>query len=444
MRPEQHLYKRGTKYYFVYRLPKELQHLYDGKKKLQVALGTDSLSEAQKLRNALLLEIEGKRISAGTNPLGERYRQLVAKIRGEHSKLSTNEEFEAFDSYYDIDSLRINDPLKAAAVLEATGNIPPDELKAPSTAYTLQEVGEMYLQTITGNVSDSTVRNTKRVLAKFKTFQLNKDSTLDSIDRPTVVKFIEHLKADLQAKSINTLLSCLNRIHSYAYDRGYITSPSPFKDHTIKDSRTKTDSYKPFTLDQWKKLLPILETSANTYAKKWIAPIGLMTGMRVNEICGLHKEDIYQEANGKWFISLHTDNRRLKTKNSIRRVPIHESILPAILKLKADSDNEFLIKEVINSPSNRSSSLANWFSRTKLEHITKDDKVAFHSLRGMLATALQSAEVPELQAAELLGHKITNLSYGVYSSGSKPDLLCSYLDKAGKELKGFIDCFPKE
>ncbi|WP_333003068.1 tyrosine-type recombinase/integrase [Vibrio coralliilyticus] len=445
MKPKQHLFLRGSKWYFIYRLPKELQPLYGNKTKIQQALGTDSLSEAQKLRNALLLDIESKRISLGTNPLGERYRALVAKIQGEHSKLQTNEEFEAFDSYYDVDSLRNSDPLQAAAVLEATGHNPPPELKAPSTEYTLQEIGEMYLNHITkSGIGATTIRNTKRALEKFKTFKLGKESLIVSIDRPTVVMFIEHLKLSLQPKSINTLMSCLNRIHAYGYDRGYITSSSPFKDHTIKDKRTKIDSYKPFSLEQWQTLLPILEDEANTYAKKWIAPIGLMTGMRINEICGLHKEDIYKESNDQWFISLHEGDRTLKTKNSIRKVPIHDSILPAILKLKETSDNKYLIKEVATSPSNRSGTIATWFSRNKVKHITKDSSIAFHSLRGMLATALESAEVPEVTAAAILGHKINTLSYGVYSSGAKPELLSRYLDQASGELREFIDCFPKE
>ncbi len=45
------------------------------------------------------------------------------------------------------------------------------------------------------------------------------------------------------------------------------------------------------------------------------------------------------------------------------------------------------------------------------------DGLSFHSFRASVATALQRANVPETHAAQLLGHKIRTMSYGLYSGG---------------------------
>ncbi|MFC5077329.1 DUF6538 domain-containing protein [Vibrio thalassae] len=444
MTDKKHLILRGTTWYINYRLPKDLQPYYGNKEKFVRSLKTDSLKTAQALRDGLLLELDTQLQSLGVNPRGARYRELVKQIRTEYSQLRSNKEFEAFDSFYDIDSLIHNgDKLKAAAVLEATGNTPPDELKAPSTDYTLFEVGELYLNHIEGKKGYSTIKNTKRVLRYFKDFNYNKDISLKSITRPLVVKFIEHLRVTIAASTTTTLIGCLNGIWNYAHDRGYVETTSVFKDHRIKEERSKPKSYRPFTLQQWKQLMLELTKSANTDGKLWIAPIGLMTGMRINEICGLHKEDVYKESNGEWFIRVHDENRNLKTESSTRRVPIHSSILPAIQHLKTVSDNEFLIKEVISNPSNRAGTIGTWFSRNKVKHITTESDVAFHSLRGMLATAFENANVEEGIAATIIGHTKDTMTYGLYSNGIKPELATEAMNKAAVELTTFIEHFPK-
>ena len=46
--------------------------------------------------------------------------------------------------------------------------------------------------------------------------------------------------------------------------------------------------------------------------------------------------------------------------------------------------------------------------------------VGFHSWRRTVLTLLENAKVPELEAARLVGHHVSSMSYGVYSGG--PDL----------------------
>ena len=68
-----------------------------------------------------------------------------------------------------------------------------------------------------------------------------------------------------------------------------------------------------------------------------ISCIGLYSGMRLDEICSLKKEDVVDDC------FLITSG---KTKSSIRTVPIHNIILPMIEKLIGTSNNEFLISDL--------------------------------------------------------------------------------------------------
>lgn len=446
MSDQKHLTLRGSTWYLNYRVPNSL-HESIGKTNIQKSLRTDSLKNARRLRDKFLREFDEKLNDLEVNPNGVRLRNLVTEIRAKFKSIRSQEEFEGFHGYYDAESeYNKGNRLMAAAIVMAQNEEETDQLNGYDTRHTLKEASNRYVRYIQDKVSIHTIRNTKRAVRNFLDHRTSSDLILEEITRPQIVKFIDHLAQDLKltSKSINTLLSSLNQIWEYSFDRGHVRGNSPFKGHKTKIPHEKTNSKKPFDLDQWSVLTTELELSASTYARKWIGPIGLMTGMRINEIAGLLKEDVYKESNGEWFFSLHEDERRLKNKGSIRKIPIHSSIKDAVLKLKADSPNKFLLPEVITNPTRRATTIGGWFSRIKTKHVSKDSVYCFHSLRGMLATAFENAGIELGIASAIIGHKRSDLTYGLYSNGLKPEILCNAIDKASLELEGFIKLFPKD
>ncbi len=443
MKPKQYLTLRGDIWYLNYRIPKSLaSHI--GKQNLMYSLGTDSLSVAQRLRNQAIVEIKANEASLGVNPDGVRLRSLVSKIKREYSKLNTNEEYLAFDSYYDAESEANNgDKILASAILLATDDSRTEALGL-SEEYTLQEVGTLYLAGLPSDVGSTTISSTKRALRYFKDNLKGRDTSINSINRPAVLKFIEFLEQELGRKSINSLLSCLTQVWRYALDREYVTAESPFIGHRLNIARVKPNSKKPFSVAQWAVLLPELNGNANTYGKKWFTAIGLLTGMRINELAGLYKDDVQQDSDGRYFFEVHEEGRRLKNESAVRIVPIHNSILNAVLKLKSESSNEFLFQEVATSPSNRSGSMARWFTVNKKKYVSEDKSISFHSLRVMLATAFENAQIEEGIASTILGHKKHTMTYGLYSKGVRLELLTKALDKAVNELQGYTAYFPEE
>jgi integrase len=55
----------------------------------------------------------------------------------------------------------------------------------------------------------------------------------------------------------------------------------------------------------------------------------------------------------------------------------------------------------------------------------------FHSFRRTFITELENIECPEAITADIVGHKKQTITYGIYSSGSKIELMRKWLDKVG-------------
>ena len=59
----------------------------------------------------------------------------------------------------------------------------------------------------------------------------------------------------------------------------------------------------------------------------WIFLLGILSGMRTNEMCQLRLSDLKKEK-GIWFIHVEeSEDTKVKTINSIRKVPVHPQLL---------------------------------------------------------------------------------------------------------------------
>jgi len=136
------------------------------------------------------------------------------------------------------------------------------------------------------------------------------------------------------------------------------------------------------------------------------------TGARIEELCSLRIADIH----------LHGPIPYLgitagKTSAAIRQIPIHTKLLPVVAGLVKGRREGFLLPALpVNKYGDRSPAISKRFGRLKgrmgfgAQHV-------FHSIRKTVATMLKDASVPEATAADLLGHDIPTMSYGVYAGG---------------------------
>ncbi|EOH0514049.1 tyrosine-type recombinase/integrase [Vibrio fluvialis] len=460
---------RNETYYFNYKIPKKalpfLTGEFQGKTVIQKSLRTDSLREARKARDLLLAQIKGMESSIDTNPEKVRLRELVEEIREKYLARKSESEFmeqeEAFNfmqGFYDNNDpereVRINkDPVKAAAILIATDEETDGTTLLDGQLYsiktTLQEAGKAYITDFTGRVGGTTLTRTKKVLEYFKQFNNNSDTNLSDIKRVTVVAFIRFLQErSLSDKSISNYLSCLTQVWRFARDRqeSETLGDSPFRDHTFKRNLPPSKpERRPYTIDEFKTLQTALTTSKGcTYARSWVMPIALVSGLRIEELLGLRKSEVVKDAkSGRWFFDVNENHRQLKTKAAVRRVPIHSSVLKAVLKIKEQSTNEFLFDEVIRQKDgNKSGTIGTWFSRIKTRTFPDTPELVFHSLRRHLSTALDNQGVELGLVQSLMGHERGSITFDTYSSGKRFEILCETLDKATPDFSDFIKCFP--
>ena len=67
---------------------------------------------------------------------------------------------------------------------------------------------------------------------------------------------------------------------------------------------------------------------SNREAYYWIFLLGIFSGLRTNEMTQLRLEDFQQVDDGVWMIQVQeTEETRVKTRNSVRKVPVHPKLI---------------------------------------------------------------------------------------------------------------------
>ena len=145
-----------------------------------------------------------------------------------------------------------------------------------------------------------------------------------------------------------------------------------------------------------------------------ISCIGLYSGMRLDEICSLKKEDVVDDC------FRVTEG---KTKSSIRTVPIHNIILPMVEKLIGTSNNEFLLSDLRNRGNDRSHYVGKLMTTRRKQLGFEKRKYTFHSFRSNFMTEMDNNETDISIIETLVGHSHKNLVRDVYSSGVRMERL---------------------
>ncbi|MEZ9595722.1 tyrosine-type recombinase/integrase [Shewanella sp. 10N.261.52.F9] len=138
-----------------------------------------------------------------------------------------------------------------------------------------------------------------------------------------------------------------------------------------------------------------------------LVELGVFTGCRISELCALRCKHVIVDGDIT-AIFIETG----KTDAATRTIPLTNELGVKVQALIAGHEDEALLLGV------KTKDMSRWFSRLKSEHIQNDPSKCFHSFRVMFATAMQQAEVSELKAAAMLGHKRGNtMTYAYYSRG---------------------------
>ena len=100
-----------------------------------------------------------------------------------------------------------------------------------------------------------------------------------------------------------------------------ILNPKTYLDYTIDYKKISSNQHTTFTTNKNVKL-------SNPYY--WSFIIGIFSGMRTNEISQLRIDDIVKEGNVWMIIIDETQGKRVKTTSSIRKVPVHPTLIKSL------------------------------------------------------------------------------------------------------------------
>ena len=233
-------------------------------------------------------------------------------------------------------------------------------------------------------------------------------------------------------RSISTINKILNR-YSELFD--YIKRHSDIAENyffglTVKESKNQKELRSVFSPEQQ----TILFTELNNREQKssyqyWLPRIALYTGMRLNEICQLHLNDIKVQDGIYLFDINDNDEKTLKNKASKRLIPIHSKLMNLGLIERVEvlrgSNETRLFPELTFNGNNYARAASRWFSevRKPLGWVGLEPKLDFHSFRHTVATELQKTDapdIPEYRIAAILGHEVgSGETFKRYGKGFK-------------------------
>ena len=136
--------------------------------------------------------------------------------------------------------------------------------------------------------------------------------------------------------------------------------------------------------------------------------ISIHTGLRFGEVAALRQSDIdYQnkELSVTKSIDMYGNERKPKTKNSIRKIKIDDTLLDT-LKLIKTEDDDYMVKS--------NAQRVTWYIHAATKEL-EIKNVTFHALRHSHASYLISRGVAIQYVSERLGHADVSITQQVYS-----------------------------
>ncbi len=420
-RTMQYVKKRGRKFHYVRRVPKDIQHI-DIRDLIQISLKTDSLSIAHQ-RAAILdkhIMEYWQELTASPHQAQEKFAQAVKIARLQGFGYSTAQQVAAAP-IKDVASRVLaakqsHDLLHSQALLGGT------DKPSLSLSQTLDTFWGLSKDRLLGKSPDQirkwrnprikAFNNLIKVLGDKPFDELNRDDVLDFKDWWLTRINEEALTPNSANKDFNHVRGVLQTVNdNLRFNMPIIQLLTRIN---IKD--TQKSSRLSFTPEF------VQDTLLNSQAMEGLNEtltlfIGAMadTGARISELTGLDANagDIVLDAPIPYIHIRPNNIRRLKTPDSKRIIPLVGSALYAFKQLPQG------FTQYQAHPDNVSNAIGKWFRENEILP-TRDHTL--YSLRHCFQDRLIAIEAPERVQAELMGHKFHRPKYGAGASLEQKEL----------------------
>lgn len=261
----------------------------------------------------------------------------------------------------------------------------------------------------------------------------------------TVAQLLEMDIPEEDCLSLRTLNNRGNKVRSFltwARRQGHPVAQGLEDIYTFKAPRKKASQERnAFSMEELKTLF-----TSQTFAgyvtnfphHYWTPLIALFTGMRLEEICQLHVEDVREEDGIMCFDICEGGNKSVKNASAVRFVPIHKELialgfLSYVETVKSMGETRvFPMLKKKGDKSRYGNLVSRWFTEYRRSLGVKGDdsqgKKTFHSFRHTFATQCKYAGVDGGMTAEVEGHDTgKDMTYGRYGKAYKPSHIMEQL-----------------
>jgi len=200
----------------------------------------------------------------------------------------------------------------------------------------------------------------------------------------------------------------------------------------VQDKRRSDEVRKTYTVEDIRKVIEHLPCQLNHPERYWIPLLGMYTGMRLDEICQLHVEDVQQHGE-VWSIDINDHgDKKLKNLSSRRIIPVHPTLMGLGFLEYVDHQGKRGAHRLWTNLTRRDadgygSAFGKWFQRFNREYVTKDKAKVFHSFRHTVADTLKQEGVQEVVIAEIMGHANDSMTMSRYGKRYQPKVLLDAL-----------------
>lgn len=448
--------KRGGKYSVRVMIPKDIRHIYGGKREKLKALGTSSHSKARELGHEALGEIlyefyfvrKHRRLASPQELHGDDLAVNVLPApepaTGEYQASQYSEHL--FDRPQDGASERTPTILEAFDMYKAENprGVSADTFRQSSYIIRLfsELLGERPPVTL---ITKASIRKWKLALAEWPV-KAKEVAELKGLTFPEAILVARGLwgpgvRPCVTRKTINKYLSALGGFCSWLTAATDYLPANPVDGMYHKLDKTERKVF-PFSPDQLKAFFssPIYtgcasetvdflpgEVEVRDY-RYWLPLIALYSGARLGEIAQLLTADVKQ-LHDTWVFHITREGstkKTTKTAGSQRVVPIHPKLVElGLLDLHAariSEGTERLFPEIEHDTRGQvSGHPSRWFGRymARIE-LREGNRFNFHSFRHTATDALRRAGYTDDQIAPILGHtKVTMTArYGTEPVGT--------------------------
>jgi len=238
------------------------------------------------------------------------------------------------------------------------------------------------------------------------------------------------MRKDIVPMSVSTVNKHLTRLSSllkYSVAEGHMKY-NYAEGVQVAQSKRISEERKTYSPEDLRNIVANLPMDGDKPERYWIPLIGMYSGMRLDEICQLHTEDI-QTVDGIWCFRINDEqDKKLKTQSSVRIVPLHPNLLRLGLReyhelIKTRNSPRLWMNLKRREADGYGSAFGKWFQRFNREHVTTDKAKVFHSLRHTVTDTLKQAGIQEVLISEIMGHANDSMTMSRYGKRYQPKVL---------------------